>query len=84
MKRFSSVQKLQAKTEHGKCILSHPVIERCPFEVHSQVMCQSRSTKHARLVLNQAWRTHLAININVTLKTCLNNRKLFHFKSKPD
>ena len=46
MKRFSSVQKLQAKTERGKCILSHPVIARCPFKVPSQVMFQSRSTEH--------------------------------------
>ena len=38
MNRFSYIQKLQAKTEHGKCILSHPVIAHCPFKVHSQVM----------------------------------------------
>ena len=61
MKRFSSVQKLQAKTERGKCILLHPVIARCPLKVHCQVMFQSRCTEHARLMLNQAWLTHLAI-----------------------
>ena len=55
MKRFSSVQKLQAKTEHGKCILSHPVIVHCLFKVHSQVMFQSHSTEHASLILNQVW-----------------------------
>ena len=37
MKRFSSVQKLQAKTERGKCILLHVV---------RQVTFQSSSTKH--------------------------------------
>ena len=55
MKRLSSVQKLQAKIEHGKCILSHPVIARSPFKVHSQVTFQSHSTEHARLMFNQAW-----------------------------
>ena len=54
IKRFNSVQKLQAKTEHGKCILPHPVIACGPFKVHSQVTFQSHSTEHARVMLNQA------------------------------
>ena len=49
MKRFISVQKLQAKTEHGKYIFYRT------FKVHSKVMFQSRSTEHVRLMLNQAW-----------------------------
>ena len=52
---FSSVQKLQAKTERGKYILLRAV------KVHSKVTFQSRSTEHVRLLLNQVWRTHLAI-----------------------
>ena len=31
------------------------------FKVHSKVTFQSRSTEHVRLMLNQAWWTHLAI-----------------------
>ena len=46
VKKLSSVQELQAKTEREKCILSHVVC---------QVMFQSNSTKHVRLIFNQAW-----------------------------
>ena len=54
------------------------------FKVHSKVTFQSRSTKHERLMLNQAWWMHLAILKHVTSKTCSNIRKLFRSKSKPE
>ena len=67
MKRFTSVQKLQAKTERGKCILSHPVIAHCPFKVHSQVIFLSHtllnmhvscSTKHGELTWQLTLMSH--------------------------
>ena len=56
-RRFSSVQKLQAKTctEHVENIFYRT------FKVHSKVIFQSRSTGHVRLMLNQVWWRHLAI-----------------------
>ena len=76
-KRFSSVQKLQAKQNMESTFYG-------TFKVHSKVTFQSRSTKHERLMLNLAWWMHLAILKHVTSKTCSNIRKLFRSKSKPE
>ena len=53
MKRFISVQKLQAKTEHGKYILSHvlKVILKSRFNHAVQNTYVSCSTKHGE----RAW-----------------------------
>ena len=48
-KRFSLVQKLQAKTEHGKYILLHFV----RLKIQPQVAFQSLFTEHVCLMLNQ-------------------------------
>ena len=82
MKRFSSVQILQAKTEHGKCILSHvrsKFIHKWHFSDTSVTLYWTRMS-HAQPSMMKA-----PGNLqHVTLKLCSNNRKLFYFNAKPD
>ena len=50
------------------------------FKVHSKVTFQSYSTAHARLLLNQAWWTHLAIfTVLFTNMGTLKFKSHFHY-----
>ena len=49
----------------------------CTFKVHSKVTFQSHFTEHVRLMLNQAWWTHVAI-----FTTLFTNMRTQKFKSR--
>ena len=66
-------------SRYRNCKLKQNVesIFSCTFKVHSKVTFQSHFTEHVRLMLNQAWWTHVAIFI-----TLFTNMRTQKFKSR--
>ena len=65
-------------SRYRNCKLKQNVesIFSCTFKVHSKVTFQSHFTEHVRLMLNQAWWTHVAI-----FTTLFTNMRTQEFKS---
>ena len=66
-------------SRYRNCKLKQNVesIFSCTFKVHSKVTFQSHFTEHVRLMLNQAWWTHVAI-----FTTLFTNMRTQKFKSR--